>query len=93
MYTFPWTFVNVPIPGQFTTLRVPSASSPMSKFPSIEEFDSGQITATKLDDDFLRREQAVLGDDAAFFQSAPVIQTESFMDAGVLRAGGSTDSR
>jgi Clathrin light chain len=55
----------------------------MSNFPSIEEFDSGQVTATKLEDasddmdlfhsaqdDFLAREQAVLGDDADFFQSA-----------------------
>jgi hypothetical protein len=55
----------------------------MSNFPSIEEFDSGQIHATKLEDgddsgdlldsaqdDFLAREQAVLGDDAEFFQSA-----------------------
>lgn len=55
----------------------------MSNFPSIEEFDGGQIHATKLEDggdsgdlldsaqdDFLAREQAVLGDDAEFFQSA-----------------------
>jgi len=56
----------------------------MSNFPSIEEFDGGQITATRVEDgdddgldlldsaqdDFLAREQAVLGDDAEFFQSA-----------------------
>ena len=55
----------------------------MSNFPSIEEFDGGQIHATRLEDgddngdlldsaqdDFLAREQAVLGDDAEFFQSA-----------------------
>ena len=55
----------------------------MSNFPSIEEFDSGQVTVTKVEDgnddmdllssaqdDFLAREQAVLGDDADFFQSA-----------------------
>jgi hypothetical protein len=55
----------------------------MSNFPSIEEFDSGHVTATKFEDasddgdnfqsaedDFLAREQAILGDDAAFFQSA-----------------------
>ena len=52
----------------------------MSNFPSIEEFDSGHVTATKVEDtgdnlldsaedDFLAREQAVLGDDADFFQS------------------------
>jgi hypothetical protein len=52
----------------------------MSNFPSIEEFDSGHVTATKAEDtgdnlldsaedDFLAREQAVLGDDADFFQS------------------------
>jgi hypothetical protein len=55
----------------------------MSNFPSIEEFDRGQIHAAKLEDgddsgdllnsaqdDFLAREQAVLGNDAEFFQSA-----------------------
>jgi hypothetical protein len=55
----------------------------MSNFPSIEEFDSGQVTVTRLEDgkddmnlldsaqsDFLAREQAVLGNDADFFQSA-----------------------
>jgi Clathrin light chain len=55
----------------------------MSNFPSIEEFDSGRVTAVKLEDgdasndlldsaedDFLAREQAILGDDAEFFQSA-----------------------
>ena len=52
----------------------------MSNFPSIEEFDSGHITATKLEDndtdllnspqdDLFAREQAALGDDADFFQS------------------------
>ena len=55
----------------------------MSNFPSIEEFDSGHVTATRLEDgkeddmglldsaqdDFLAREQAILGDDAEFFQS------------------------
>ena len=52
----------------------------MSNFPSIEEFDSGQVTATKLEDkdtdllnspqdDLFAREQAALGDDADFFQS------------------------
>ena len=52
----------------------------MSNFPSIEEFDSGRITATKLEendtdllnspqDDLFAREQAALGDDADFFQS------------------------
>ena len=52
----------------------------MSKFPSIEEFDSGQITATRIEDvdenglndsaanDFLSREQAILGNDTAIFQ-------------------------
>jgi len=73
----------------------------MSNFPSIEEFDSGQITATKVEDapeddalfhsaedDFLAREQAVLGDDAAFFQSAggstspPAQGGAAFFDAG-----------
>ena len=53
----------------------------MSNFPSIEEFDSGQVTATKLEDkdtdllnspqdDLFAREQAALGDDADFFQSS-----------------------
>jgi Clathrin light chain len=52
----------------------------MSNFPSIEEFDSGQVTATKLEndntdllnspqDDLFAREQAALGEDADFFQS------------------------
>jgi hypothetical protein len=53
----------------------------MSKFPSIEEFDSGQVTATKLEDlpdedfigstenDLFTREQEVLGNDADFFQA------------------------
>lgn len=58
----------------------------MSNFPSIEEFDSGQVTATRLEDgkqdnmgfldsaesDFLAREQAFLGDDAEFFQSTNI---------------------
>ena len=58
----------------------------MSNFPSIEEFDSGQVTATRLEDgkeddmdfldsaqnDFLAREQAILGDDAGFFQSTDI---------------------
>ena len=55
----------------------------MSNFPSIEEFDSGITEARKFEDgdgnlidsaqeDFLAREQAVLGDDADFFQSASV---------------------
>jgi Clathrin light chain len=54
----------------------------MSNFPSIEEFDSGHVTVTKIEDGddvdffdstqtgFLAREQAILGDDANFFQSA-----------------------
>jgi len=56
----------------------------MSNFPSIEEFDGGQVTATRPEDgdddngdlldsaqdDFLAREQAILGDDADFFQSS-----------------------
>jgi len=73
----------------------------MSNFPSIEEFDSGRVTATKLEDiedegdhfqsakdDFLAREQAVLGDDAVFFQSAgnttspPAQGGAAFFDAG-----------
>jgi len=73
----------------------------MSNFPSIEEFDSGHVTATRLEDapgegdffqsaedDFLAREQAVLGDDAAFFQSAgnttspPTQGGASFLDGG-----------
>jgi hypothetical protein len=53
----------------------------MSNFPSIEEFDSGHVTATRVEDDdgvdffdsaqgdFLAREQAILGDDANFFQA------------------------
>jgi Clathrin light chain len=53
----------------------------MSNFPSIEEFDSGQVTATRLEDagdgnglldtgesDFFAHEKAVLGEDAEFFQ-------------------------
>jgi Clathrin light chain len=53
-----------------------------TNFPSIEEFDSGVIMATKVEDadddndllnsggdDFLAREQAILGADAQFFQS------------------------
>ena len=58
----------------------------MSNFPSIEEFDSGHVTATRLEDgkeddmglldsaqnDFLAREQAILGDDAEFFQSTNI---------------------
>jgi hypothetical protein len=73
----------------------------MSNFPSIEEFDSGRMTATKVEDaedshdlldsaqdNFLAREQAVLGDDADFFQSggttsSPPAQGEaSFFDGG-----------
>lgn len=53
----------------------------MSNFPSILEFDSGQVTATKLEDDntdllnspqddLFAREKAALGDDADFFQSS-----------------------
>lgn len=54
----------------------------MSNFPSIEEFDSGRVTATRIEDvnddadlldsaqkDFLAREQAILGEDAQFFQT------------------------
>jgi hypothetical protein len=54
----------------------------MSNFPSIEEFDSGHVIATRVEDgkddmdlfdsapkDFLAREQAILGDDAEFFQA------------------------
>jgi hypothetical protein len=73
----------------------------MSNFPSIEELDSGRMTATKVEDaddghdlldsaqdNFLAREQAVLGDDADFFQSggttsSPPAQGEaSFFDGG-----------
>ena len=69
----------------------------MSKFPSIEEFDSGQVTATKIEDvedegdlfgstqsNFLAREQALLGDDAEFFtSSAPTQGTEAaFLGGG-----------
>jgi hypothetical protein len=67
----------------------------MSNFPSIEEFDSGQVTATKLEDasddmdlfhsaqdDFLAREQAVLGDDAQFFQYPPPAPGEAAFFAG-----------
>jgi hypothetical protein len=71
-----------------------------SNFPSIEEFDGGQVTATKLEDviddndllssgqdDFLAREQAILGDDADFFQSggastAPTQSEPSFFGTG-----------
>ena len=73
----------------------------MSNFPSIEEFDSGQIHATKLEDeddsgnlldsaqdDFLAREQAVLGDDAAFFQSARNTSASPNQGQAAFFAGG-----
>jgi len=66
----------------------------MSNFPSIEEFDSGQVTATRLEDaddtgglhagesNFLAREQAVLGDDAQFFQPPPSQGEQAFFAGG-----------
>jgi len=67
----------------------------MSNFPSIEEFDSGQVTATRLEDvddtgnlldagesNFLAREQAVLGDDAQFFQPLPSQGEQTFFAGG-----------
>ena len=68
----------------------------MSNFPSIEEFDGGQMTATRIEDEeetagdlldagesnFLAREQAVLGDDAQFFQSASADQGEAAFFGG-----------
>jgi Clathrin light chain len=66
----------------------------MSNFPSIEEFDGGQMTATRVEDEnagnlldsgesnFLAREQAVLGDDAQFFQSASPAQGEDAFFGG-----------
>lgn len=70
----------------------------MSNFPSIEEFDSGQVIATTIEDggdvdffdtaqsDFLAREQAILGDDANFFQptanTAPQSQGEAAFFGG-----------
>lgn len=64
-------------------LQLQASPVKMSNFPSIEEFDSGITEARKFEDgdgnlidsaqeDFLAREQAVLGDDADFFQSASV---------------------
>ena len=74
----------------------------MSNFPSIEEFDSGITEARKFEDgdnsligsaqeDFLAREQAVLGNDADFFQSTsltspPQLGGEAALPGGVQGA-------
>lgn len=67
----------------------------MSHFPSIEEFDGGQVTATRVEDagdagdlldagtsSVLAREQAVLGDDAQFFQATSTPQGEAAFFGG-----------
>ena len=70
--------------------------SKMSTFPSIEEFDSGHVTATRLEEgkeddmglldsaqnDFLAREQAILGHDAEFFQSTRPSEGEAAFFGG-----------
>ena len=72
----------------------------MSNFPSIEEFDSGQVTATRIDyaddgidlldsaqSDFLAREQAVLGEDAEFFQAAALPTSQPAQGGAALYGG------
>ncbi|BFZ60343.1 Clathrin light chain [Saitoella coloradoensis] len=64
----------------------------MSAFPSLEEFDAGQTTAQPVlgndDNDFLAREQALLGDDAAFFNGGDQPQQQASSGEADFLGGG-----